>query len=155
MVDRILVGRVGRPHGLTGAFVVEGPSADPERFAVGAELLAGGEPAEVVESKRVGGGRLAIRLDRAVERGAPLEVERAALPPTEEDEYYVFQLVGLEVMEESGRALGTVAEVDPGIANDALVLDSGLLLPLVEDCVRDIDLEAGRILVASGFSDRD
>ena len=58
MVDRVLVGRVGRPHGLTGAFVVESPSADPERFAVGSELLAGGEPAEVVESKRVGGGRL-------------------------------------------------------------------------------------------------
>ena len=42
---RIQVGRVGKPHGLEGAFVVEEASDDPERFAVGATLLVGGEPA--------------------------------------------------------------------------------------------------------------
>ena len=41
----------------------------------------------------------------------------------------------------------------PGPANDALELDSGLLLPLVEDCIVSIDLEARRILVARGFAD--
>ena len=56
-------------------------------------------------------------------------------------------------MEETGRALGKVVDVTPGVANDALELDTGALLPLVEDCVRDIDLAARRILVASGFSD--
>jgi ribosomal 30S subunit maturation factor RimM len=40
-------------------------------------------------------------------------------------------------------------------ANDTLLLDSGLLLPLVESCVLDIDLEAGRILVARGYADAD
>jgi len=150
--DRVAVGRVGRSHGLDGSFVVEDASDDARWFAVGARLVVRGAEAEVVAAKRAG-GRPVVKLDRDVPRGTPLEVERAALPATEEDEYYVFQLVGLEVVEESGRALGTVAKVDPGIANDALVLDSGLLLPLVEECVRDIDLEGGRILVASGFSD--
>jgi ribosomal 30S subunit maturation factor RimM len=42
--------------------------------------------------------------------------------------------------------------VQPGVANDVLELDSGLALPLVEACVRDVDLEAGRILVAQGFA---
>src|SRR5437899_6326112 len=152
MIDRVLVGRVGRPHGLTGAFVVEGPSADPERFAVGSELLAGGEPAEVVQSKRVGGGRLAIRLDRPVERGTPLEVERDALPEPGPDEYYVFQLVGLEVVEDGGRALGRVADVAPYPANDVLELDTGLALPMVEDCILNVDLTAGRIVVAAGYA---
>ena len=152
MVDRVLVGRVGRPHGLTGAFVVEGPSVDPERFAVGAELLAGGEPAEVVESKRVGGGRLAIRLDRAVERGAPLEVERATLPEPGPDEYYVFQLVGLEVVEEGGRGLGRVTDVLPYPANDVLELDTGVVLPMVEDCILNVDVTGGRIVVAAGYA---
>ena len=152
MSDRVAVGRVGRSHGLDGSFVVEDASDDARWFAVGARLVVRGAEAEVVAAKRAG-GRPVVKLDRDVPRGTPLEVERAALPATEEDEYYVFQLVGLEVVEESGRALGTVAKVDPGIANDALVLDSGLLLPLVEECVRDIDLEGGRILVASGFSD--
>ena len=148
----MLVGRVGRPHGLDGSFVVERPSAAPERFAVGARLYAAGEEAEVVSSKRVGGGRLAVKLDRPVSRGAELEVDRAALPAPEPDAYYVFQLVGLRVEEEGGRRLGSVADVEPGVANDVLALDSGALLPMIGACVLDVDLEAGRILVARGFA---
>jgi 16S rRNA processing protein RimM len=145
------VGRVGKPHGLAGAFVVEDASEDPERFEPGATLLVQGEPAEVVERKRAG-GRLVVRLDRPVARGAALEVERDALPEPEAGEYYVFQLVGLDVEEEGGRVLGKVAEVAPGIANDVLELDTGLALPLVEACVREVDLERRRILVAPGFT---
>lgn len=150
--DNVLVGRVGRPHGLGGAFVVEHASEDPERFAVGATVLAGGEAARVEESKRAG-GRLVVRLDRRVERGTPLEVPRAALAPPDEDSYYVYELVGLEVVEEGGRALGRVRDVSPYAANDVLELDSGALLPMVEECVREVDLDAGRIVVARGFAD--
>lgn len=150
--ETVAVGRVGRPHGLGGAFVVEDPSDAPDRFAEGAGILVGGAPATVVESKR-SGGRLVIRLDRRVERGTSLEVDRAALPPPEPDAYYVFQLMGLEVEEEGGRPLGRVQDVHPGPANDALVLDSGLALPLVEACVREVDLERGRVLVAPGFAE--
>jgi 16S rRNA processing protein RimM len=150
--DRVLVGRVGKSHGLRGAFVVEDASKEPGRFAVGAELYAGGEPARVLESKR-SGGRTVIRLDRRVERGASLEIPRAALGPTGEDEYYVFQLIGLDVLEDGGRELGRVTGVEPFEANDVLELDTGLLLPMVEDCIREVDLEGGRILVAPGFAD--
>jgi hypothetical protein len=139
---------------LDGAFVVEGGSDDERWFAVGARLHVGDDEVEVVGSKRAG-GRPVVKLDRDVPRGAALEVDRAALPPTAADEYYVFELVGLEVVEEGGRVLGRVASVEPGVANDVLELDTGLALPMVEDCVRDIDLEQGRILVASGFSDPD
>ncbi len=151
MSGYVTVGRVGRPHGLDGSFFVEHASEVPERFAVGATVHVGGEPAQVVSSKR-SRGRPVIRLDRRVERGTPLEVPRSELPPPDEDSFYVFQLVGLEVEEEDGRALGQVAEVIPGVANDVLELDSGLLLPLVGGCVRDVDLDAGRIVVARGFS---
>ena len=152
MNDFVRVGRVGRPHGLGGAFFVEEASSDPQRFRVGARLVVAGSPAEVVESK-YSGGRPVIRLDRPVERGTTLEVDRAELPPTDDDEYYTFQLVGLEVVEENGRVLGTVADVLPGVANDVLSLDGGALLPMVEDCVRSIDLDAARIVVAEGFAD--
>jgi 16S rRNA processing protein RimM len=152
MSERVPVGRVGRPHGLDGSFVVEDASEDPRWFAVGARLLAGGEAAEVVASK-VAGGRRVIRLDRPADRGSLLEVARAELPPTEEGEYYVLDLVGLDVVEETGRPLGKVTGVAPGVANDVLELEGGGLLPLVEECVRDIDLSARRILVAPGFSD--
>ena len=152
MSERVLVGRVGKPHGLGGAFAVEGASEATERFAVGATLWAGGEPATVVESKRAR-GRPVIRLDREVERGAALEVDRDALPPPDEDSYYVFQLVGLEVEEEGGRRLGTVTEVIPAPANDVLELSSGIALPLVDACVLEIDLDRRLIVVAAGFAD--
>jgi 16S rRNA processing protein RimM len=151
VADTVSVGRVGRPHGLDGAFVVEDASEEPERLAAGAQLLVGGRPARVVESKRAR-GRPVIRLDRRVERGAVLEVPRSALAPPSEDEYYVFQLVGLDVVEEGGRVLGRVADVAPGVANDVLELDSGIALPMVEDCVRAVDLEASRIVVAPGYA---
>jgi 16S rRNA processing protein RimM len=146
------VGRVGRPHGLDGSFFVEQASDDPERFAVGAVVYVEGEQAEVVVSKRGSGGRPVIRLDHNAPRGAELTVPREALPPTAEGEYYAFQLVGLEVEEEGGRVLGRVAQVAPGVANDVLELDSGLALPLVEACVREVDLGRGRIVVAVGFA---
>jgi len=110
-----------------------------------------GEPARVESSKR-SGGRPVIRLDREAPRGAELAVPREALPPTAEGEYYAFELVGLEVVEEGGSSLGRVAEVAPGVANDVLQLESGLALPLVEACVREVDLEGGRIVVAAGFA---
>jgi 16S rRNA processing protein RimM len=150
--DLVQVGRVGKPHGLHGAFYVERPSEDPQRFARGAKLLCAGEPAVVVESKRAQ-GRPVIRLDVAAPRGAELAIPRAELPPPAEDSYYVFQLVGLAVEEEGGRVLGAVRDVDPGVANDVLVLDSGVVLPLVEDCILEVDLAAGRIKVAPGFAD--
>jgi 16S rRNA processing protein RimM len=151
MSELINVGRVGKPHGLDGSFFVEHASEDEARFAKGAMLHVEGEPAKVVASKR-SRGRPVIRLDREVPRGAELAVPRGELPPTAEDEYYEFQLVGLAVEEEGGRPLGRVTALHPGPANDSLELDTGLLLPLVGACIQQVDLEAGRIQVAQGFA---
>ena len=150
--ETVRIGRVGKSHGLDGSFVVEDASDAPKRFAVGAKLLVDGEPARIVASKQAR-GRPVIKLDREVQRGTPLELPRAALPPAEEGSFYVFELVGLEVVEEGGRSLGHVADVAPGVANDVLELDSGAALPMVEECVRNIDLEAGRIFVAAGYAE--
>jgi 16S rRNA processing protein RimM len=152
MTDRVVIGRVGKPHGLDGSFVVEHASDDARWFAVGSPLIVGDATAEVVATK-VSGGRRVIRLDCPAPRGTALEVERAALPATDDGEFYVFELIGLEVVEETGRSLGKVVSVAPGVANDALELEGGSMLPLVEDCVRDVDLAARRILVAPGFTD--
>jgi 16S rRNA processing protein RimM len=153
-VVRIRIGRVGRPHGLDGAFFVEQPSDDSRWWQAGSRLLVGDGEVEVV-AKRTSSGRPVIRVEPPVERGTWLEVDRDALPPTEAGEYYVFQLVGLAVVEEGGRTLGHVDQVTPGVANDVLELDNGVALPMVEDCVLDVDLDAGRILVAPGFVDPD
>jgi len=149
--ELIVIGRVGKSHGLDGSFVVEDASETRELFAVGAKLLVEGGEATVVASKQAR-GRPVIRLDRRVPRGTPLEVLREALAPTAEGEYYVFQLVGLRVEEDGRRELGRVVDVAPGVANDILELDSGLALPMVEDCVLAVDVKGGRIVVAPGFA---
>ena len=148
---RVQIGKVGKPHGIDGAFFVEQPSADDRWWKVGSAFLVGGGAVEVVATRR-SSGRPVVKLDRPVERGALIEVERDALPPTEADEYYAFELIGLPVVEENGRELGSVKAVTTGIANDVLELDTGVLLPMIEDCVRRVDLTAGRIVVAAGFT---
>ena len=151
MTELIRVGRVGRPHGLDGSFFVEQASEDEARFTKGATLHVDGEPATVVASKR-SGGRPVIRLDREAPRGADLSIPRSELPSTGENEYYAFELIGLVAEEEGGRELGQVTAVQPGVANDVLELDAGLVLPLVDACVLEVDLDRGRILVARGFA---
>ena len=145
------VGRVGRPHGLDGAFVVEHGSDDESRYVIGAVLHVNGTPATVTLSRRVGRGRHAIRLDRAVERGATLAILRADLPTLSEDEFYTFEIVGLRVEEVGGRNLGTVRDVLPGSANDNLELDDGTLVPMIEDAIASIDPAKGIVLLNPGF----
>ena len=151
--ELVRVGRVGRPHGVDGAFVVKEASEDARRFEVGAELLVAGEPARVTVSRQVGGRRRAIKLDRPVERGAELSVRREDLAPLPDDTFYVSDLVGLQVLDERGDVVGVVREVHHGPANDALELDTGLLLPLVEDCIREVDVASGRVLLNPGFTE--
>ena len=151
--ELVPIGRVGRPHGLDGSFFVEGPSERDDAFARGAVVYVDGEPLKIAASKRGSQGRPVIRLERRVARGAILAVPRESLPPLGDDEYYAFQLVGLAVEEEGGRLLGRVREVVDYPANDVLELDSGLSLPLVEACIRQVDLEGGRIVVTAGFAE--
>jgi 16S rRNA processing protein RimM len=151
--DLVSIGRVGRPHGLDGSFFVEEPSERGGAFAVGTVVHVGDERYEIVASKHGAHGRPVIRLDRGVARGATLAVPRLSLPKLPADEYYAFELVGLVVVEESGRELGRVRDVLDYPANDVLELDSGASLPLVEACVRQVDLAGGRIVVAPGFAD--
>ena len=145
------IGQVGRPHGLDGAFVVERASEDERRWRVGATLLVDGVPATVELSRRVGGGRRAIRLDRPARRGAELAIPMSELEPPGPDTYYAFQLVGLAVVDDEGAEIGRVVEVYPGVANDNLELGDGTLVPLIEDAIRAVDVEAGRIVVEPGF----
>jgi 16S rRNA processing protein RimM len=147
------IGFVGKPHGLDGAFFVEKGSEDERRFGVGASLRVEGVPATIVLSRRAGGGRRAIKLDRSVERGQRLTVLRSELPPPDPDHVYVADLIGLPVLDEDGRRVGTVADVLSGVANDNLVLTDGTLVPLIEDAVLELDPVEGRVMLTRPYGD--
>jgi 16S rRNA processing protein RimM len=70
-----------------------------------------------------------------------------------EGEFYAFEIIGLRVEEEGGRAFGVVRDVLPGPANDNLELDDGTLVPMIEDAIRSIDPSGGVVLLNPGFID--
>ena len=150
------VGRVGRPHGLDGSFVVEDASEDPSAVrGRRASCSSAASPRRSSLSKQVGGRPRRSGSTAAVERGAELPcAATSSAAARRRTRTTSSELVGLEVEEEGGaRARRRRATSLPGPANDVLELDSGLLLPLVEACVREVDLDGRRILVAPGFAD--
>jgi 16S rRNA processing protein RimM len=153
----LVAGRVGRPHGLDGSFHVIDPQ--PSLLA-GGELVLEGRPRRVM--RRAGTDeRPLLRLegieDRAAAdavRGASLLVARAEAPALGEDEWYAEDLEGCLVVD-GERELGRVRRLVPLPSCEALEVERPgaphLLVPLVRDAVRAVDLAAGRIDVDSEF----
>lgn len=171
----LVVGRIGRPHGVRGDVTVEVRTDDPdERFAPGRVLAT--DPAEsgplTVEQARWHSGRLLVRFagvdDReAAEnlRGVLLVVDSADLPPTgDPDEFYDHELIGLTVVTVDGEKIGVVTEVRH-LGQDLLVIDPAardhpdgdpgdpggyggeVLVPFVAALVPEVDVAAGRIVI--------
>ncbi|GGL32021.1 ribosome maturation factor RimM [Planomonospora parontospora] len=157
---QLVVGRIGRPHGLRGDVTVEVRTDDPEsRFASGAVLAT--DPASagplVVASRRWHSGTLLVRFagvddrDRAEDlRGTMLVVDSADIPPSDDpDEFHDHQLIGLTVVTPDGERAGEVVDVLHH-GQDLLVVRRGgadVYVPFVKALVPEIDLEAGTLLV--------
>lgn len=84
-------------------------------------------------------------------KGAELWVDRSQAVSLEEGEYFIADLVGLAVMTDEGEKLGTLREVIQTGANDVyeVFMENGksVLLPVIDECVLDVDLEKGEVLV--------
>ncbi len=84
-------------------------------------------------------------------KGGVFLVSEDDLPPLEEGEYYWFQLVGMEVVSESGEVVGTIREIMETGGHDVYVVDrlSGeeVLIPAVKEFVLNIDHHARRVIV--------
>lgn len=157
--DLVAVGRIGRAHGVRGEVSVLSLTEVESRFAPGSVLLLDdGRPLTVLSS-RPHGGRLLVRFDTienredaADLRGRPLLVRSSDLPEIEEGgRFWVRDVVGLEVVTESGRTLGPVREVLANPANDLWVTgrpgEREVLIPALRDVVMEVDLESRRVVV--------
>ena len=147
-------GRVGRHHGLDGFFHVTRPQA--ALLTVGTPVTVGEQQTEVVARKGTD-DKLLVRLGvtttkEAVEalRGAELMVSPEHAPPLGEDEFWAEDLEGCAVRD-GDRTLGIVQRMLPLPSCEALELDTGLLVPLVRDAVRSIDVEHKTIDVDAEF----
>ena len=156
----ILVGRFGAPHGVRGEVRLQSFTADPRAIAgYGSLRDKTGRRFTLAAVRLVRDNMLVARVAGIADRdGAAaltnleLYVERAALPPPGEDEFYVADLVGMAVADDQGRALGTVIGVPNYGGGDLLELRpaSGgetLLLPFTRAVVPTIDFSARRLTV--------
>jgi 16S rRNA processing protein RimM len=159
---QLVIGRIGRAHGIQGQVGVEVRTDDPDgRFAVG-KVLATDPPERgplTVVGSRWHSGRLLVRFagtdDRTAAealRGTVLvidvdEADRA----TEPDEYYDHHLVGLRALTPAGVEVGSVTEVLHLPAQDVLAISRldgvEVLVPFVAELVPVVDLDAGTLTV--------
>jgi 16S rRNA processing protein RimM len=129
------VGRVARPHGLSGEVVVAAISNRPERFARGAVLHLSGPGAGTltVAEARPHQGRLIVQFEGVAGREAAEQLRGAVLlaePVEDPDAFFVHELIGVEVVEVGGVSRGRVAAVQANPASDLLVGEAGWLVPL-------------------------
>ena len=159
---RLVVGRIGKAHGIKGEATVEVRTDDPElRFAPGAVLLT--DPPErgplTVRAGRVQGGRLVLSFEGVPDRNAVEKLRNTMLVaevdpqelPDDPDEYYDHQLEGLTVRSVDGVELGVVDQMVHGPAQDLFVIrrpDGGeLLLPFIAEFVPEVDLDSRVVVV--------
>jgi 16S rRNA processing protein RimM len=151
-------GRVGRAHGLDGSFYVTG--ARPRLLAPGAEVTIAGRTASIV--RRAGTDRQPIvrvhgvndRASAQALRGQTLSVPAADAPPLAEGEWWAHELQDCVVLD-GGRRIGTVTRMIELPSCEALEVarETGgpLLVPMVKDAIRGVDVAAKRIDVDMAF----
>jgi 16S rRNA processing protein RimM len=163
----VIVGRIGKPHGLGGEVTVEVRTDEPERrFATGTTIRAerprGGSspwPTLTVADTRWHQTTLLVRFeelpDRTTAESARGLLLHADVPadesPEDPEEFYDHQLVGLSAEDLDGRPLGAVTAVLHG-AQDLLQIRTpdrrDVLVPFVAALVPEVDVAGGRIVVA-------
>ncbi len=153
----ILMGVIGKPHGVRGAVHVHGYGEDLHALA---SLKLRDEHGQPVTLTWISEGIARITLHK---NGVPhavtdrdgaarltntkLLLPRADLPPPAEDEFYLADLIGITAYLTDGRKAGLVAAVHDYRAGASLELDNGTLIPFTRDAVPEIDLATSRITI--------
>lgn len=157
--DLVCVAAVAAAHGVRGALKLKSFTAEPESVAAYGPLFdeQGRQLFEIRLLGQVGGALIAeargIATRDAAEalRGQRLYVPRNRLPAVEEDEFYHADLLGLDAVDDGGRALGKVRAVHDFGAGDLLeIVGEGgttLMVPFTREAVPTVDLAARRVTV--------
>ena len=162
MEQFLRVGVITATHALSGEVKVFPTTEDPERFLDLEKVCIldqKGAAAQVLEVERVRFFKQFVivkfaGLDKIEQVQSlvkkDLYVNREDAIPLEDGEYYIADLIGLKVFDEVGALLGELADVLQTGANDVYIVKNGdkeLLIPVIEECIREVDLEKGCVRV--------
>jgi 16S rRNA processing protein RimM len=149
----LVVGKLGKPHGIQGEIVMDILTDFPERLEPGVVVWVGFQYNELRITKKRNHSRGMLlsfegyqkREEVAELRNQLVYVRTADLPQLEEGEYYQHQMLGMQVIDEAGDILGTIVSIHETGANDVYIVKekSGeeLLIPAIESVILNIDLE--------------
>jgi len=157
----IEAGAIVRPHGIKGELIIDLARDLMDVVAESTELRATGRGGEerklVVERARDHKARKVVKFEEvdSVEnaeqlRGWTVWLTREQIGQLPEDRWFVSDLIGIEVYTEEDELLGELAEVLHMPANDVYVVRKGgeeILLPAIEDVIRSVDLDGGRMVI--------
>lgn len=160
MEDLLRVGVISSTHGVRGEVKVFPTTDDPERFEdLDVVLLDTGRDklTLTIEDVRFFKNMVILKFkgiddinDAAKYKGRDLFVTRENAVPLEEGEFFICDIIGSTVFEEDGREFGTLKDVMETGANDVFVVEmkngKEVLLPCIDDCIKEIDVEAKRIV---------
>ena len=160
--DLIPVGRIIGSHGVRGLARFHSWSGNPDSISVGSFLtirMTGGTLREYkVRSLTPHSGKFLLGLDGLNDisqvqeiAGSEVCLKRCQLPETEEDEYYWCDLIGIRVITDDGRDIGSITDIFETGSNDVYVVkgDDGRerLIPAIADVVSKIDTRAGTMII--------
>jgi 16S rRNA processing protein RimM len=150
----ILMGVIGRPHGVRGLVRVNAFTEDPEALAdypltdkAGREFTLAWISGNIAQLA-IGGAKITDR--NAAERltNTELFAPRSALPAADEEEFYLADLIGLQARDHAGAVLGTVTAVhDYGGGSSLEIAPGAQLVPFTRAAVPVVDLAAGHVVV--------
>jgi len=160
MGDRlILMGVIGKPHGVRGLVRVNAFTEDPDALAEYAPLQdnkgrkfslewVSANVAQLAEITPNGPRLITDRNEAERLTNTELFVPRSVLPDAEEEEFYLADLVGLQARNEAGTVLGTVSAVhDYGGGTSLEITPGSLLVPFTRAAVPVIDIAAGHVVI--------
>jgi len=157
--SKVVLGRIGRPHGLKGSVGLEGSSLTADELrSIGSftwrnragetqELtlkeVRGTEQRPLLRFREASSRELASKLTHG-----ELLIERDQLPDPGPDQAYTYQLIGLEVVTADGRHLGEIVDVQQGAQAIYVVRgEKELLIPATDAFVQSVDLTERRVTV--------
>lgn len=156
---RLLVGRIGRAHGILGEATIEVRTDEPDRrFAIGNQVLTDTHGDLKITSGRVHNGILLLGFDGFDNRNAIEKLRNTLLYAEVDinetsdvaDEYHVLQLVGCQAVRENGEVFGEVTDVINLPGQDLLAIktkEGELLIPFVHQLVPTVDITNKKITV--------
>lgn len=164
-MDKLIVGKIVNTHGIKGEVRVISSTDFPEkRYKTGSSLIIQHDHSSEEINVIVAGHRSHKQFDllkfegfdsiNDVEqfKGATLYVAKEELDDLDEHEYYYYEIIGCDVLTEEGEKLGTVKEIFQTGANDVWVVrrhggGKDILIPYIEDVVKEIDVENKEIRI--------